>query len=91
MNGRVDIAEIPFISGDLSVRFHVPFPGEEVELLFGESGVDHGQRDAMEGCIPCGEEGIFPPEPEMTFNDFGDQMHIYAHLSGMERISAIYM
>ena len=54
VNRRVDVAEVPLVSGKRSVGFHVPFSSEEIELLLGESGIDHGERDAVECGIPGG-------------------------------------
>ena len=39
---RVDVAESPLISRNLTVGVHVPFAGEQIELLLGEIGIDHG-------------------------------------------------
>jgi hypothetical protein len=38
----------------------VAAPKEEAELLLGEGGIDHGERDRMEGEIPRREPGILP-------------------------------
>lgn len=58
----VDVGEVPFVRGDLAVRFHVPFAGEEVELFFGEGRVDDSEWDAVERGVPCCEKGVFPSE-----------------------------
>lgn len=49
VDGRVDITEVPLVSGQLSVGVHVPFTSEEVELLLGKLRIDHGERDTVEG------------------------------------------
>src|SRR5215467_14069726 len=40
VNGRIHIAERPFVSGKLAVRMHVPLTKQENELFFGEIGVN---------------------------------------------------
>jgi hypothetical protein len=60
VHGRVDVGKVPFVGGDLAVGMEVPFAGEDVELFFGEFGVDHGEGDAVECHVPGGEEGVFP-------------------------------
>src|SRR5438876_8914005 len=44
---RIDVAEVPFVSGDLSIWVLIPFAHDELELLLGETGIDQGKRDAM--------------------------------------------
>src|SRR5262249_9188896 len=44
----IDVAERPFVSGQLSVRMHVPFAQEEHELLLGKVGIDEREGYAME-------------------------------------------
>src|SRR4051812_41084821 len=60
MNRRVYIAEVPFVSRDLSVRVHIPFSEEKYELRLGKIGVDPGDRDTVECEIPCRIPWIFP-------------------------------
>jgi len=60
VNGRVDISKVPFVSGESTIGFHVPFSSHDVELFLGVSGIDHGERNAVESGIPDSEEGVFP-------------------------------
>lgn len=60
VNRRVDISKVPFVSGEGTVGFHVPFSSHDVELFLGVSGIDHGERNAVESGIPNGEEGVLP-------------------------------
>ena len=61
MNGRIDIAKVPFIRWNLAVRFHVPLPSEKVKLLFSEAWVNHRKGDAVKSRIPRGKKRVFPP------------------------------
>lgn len=40
VDGGVDVSKIPLICGNLTVWFHIPFPGEHVKLLLGKRGVN---------------------------------------------------
>ena len=60
MDGRVHVAESPLVSGQLAVRVHIPFAREQRELVLGELGVHHRQRDAMKRQIPRGIPRILP-------------------------------
>ena len=60
MNGGVDVGEVPFVGGDLTVWMEIPFSGENIELFLCEFRIDHGEGDTVEGSIPSGEERIFP-------------------------------
>ena len=57
---RIDIAEVPFVGGNLPIWMLVPFAHDDIELHLGELGIDQGQRNTMKsevpGCIP----GKFP-------------------------------
>ena len=57
---RVDVAELPFVGGELPVGMHVPLAGHQLELALGEAGVDAGEGDAMEGEVPGGEPRVLP-------------------------------
>ena len=52
MNGRIDVAEIPFVSGNLTVGVHVPFTEKQQQLVSGEQTINVRHRDHMEGEIP---------------------------------------
>ena len=60
MNRRVDVVELPFIRRDLPIGVHVPLAQHQDELLFGEVGVDKGERNAMKGKIPRRVPRVFP-------------------------------
>ena len=60
MHRRIDVAECPLVGGQLSVRMHVPFAGQQHELGLGEIGVDQCERHAMKGQIPRGVPRILP-------------------------------
>ncbi len=60
MHRRIDVAEIPFIGGNLSGRMEVEALQQEIELLLGEVDIDDRERDGLKGEIPGGEPGIFP-------------------------------
>ena len=60
MHGRIDVAEFPLISGQLTARVHIPFAGEQHELFLGEVGIDERQRDAVKCQIPSGIPWVFP-------------------------------
>ena len=57
---RVDVAEVPFVGGDLSVGVHVPLPQNEQDLLLGELRVDVREGNAVEAQVPGGEPGELP-------------------------------
>ena len=60
VDGRIDVAEGPFVGGELAAGMHEPFAQEEDELALGEIGIDQCQRDGVEGEIPGGVPGVFP-------------------------------
>ena len=60
VNGRVGVAERPFISRKLPVGVHVPFARQQFKLALGEVGIEQHQRDAVTAQIPTGIPGIFP-------------------------------
>ncbi len=60
LHRRIYIAEIPFVSGQLSIGFHVPFPHNEFKLVLCKHHIYHGQGNAVESEVPGGIPGIFP-------------------------------
>ena len=60
MHRRVDVAERPFVGGQLPVWVHRPLPAHQQQLLLGELRVDVGERDAVEREIPGGEPRVLP-------------------------------
>jgi hypothetical protein len=91
VHGRIDIGEIPFVGGDLTVGMEIPFAGEDVELFLCKLNVNHGERDAVERSIPSGEERIFPfvgLQSELWRWEWNWGM---GEESTMERISSMYI
>src|SRR6516225_2563496 len=60
MNGRIGVAEGPFIRRDLAVWMKAVFAQQSLNLILGEIDVDEGQRTAMKGEVPGGKPRIFP-------------------------------
>ena len=60
VHGRVQIAELPLVGGDLPVRVLVPLLDHQLELGLGLIDVDRGHRERVEGEVPRGEPGILP-------------------------------
>ena len=61
MHRRIGVAERPFISRQLPVRVHVPFPQDQQQLPLGEGRVDQREGDGMKRQIPGREPRVFPP------------------------------
>ena len=59
-HGRVDVAEVPLVGGDLAVGMHVAGREQQLDLLLGEVDVDQRQRRAMERQVPGREPRILP-------------------------------
>ena len=57
---RVDVAEVPLVGRQLAVRVQVVVAQHQVELLLGEVGVDHAQRDHVEGQVPGRVPRVLP-------------------------------
>lgn len=62
VNRGIDVSEVPFVRGNLTIGFHVPLPGKQIKLFLGKRGVNYCQGNAMERCIPRSEEWILPSE-----------------------------
>ena len=60
VHGWVDVAEVPLVGGHLPGRVQVDLRQHQVDLALGEVGVDHGQRDAVEGQVPRRVPGVLP-------------------------------
>jgi hypothetical protein len=60
VHGRIDVAERPFVRGQLAVRVHIPFACEQEQLRFGKFGINFREADAMERQVPRGKPRIFP-------------------------------
>ncbi len=60
MDRRIHVAKRPFIGGKLPVGIHHPFPGQQDELLLGESWIQPYQGNAVEGQVPGREPREFP-------------------------------
>src|SRR5215510_14444526 len=57
---RIDIVEVPLVSGDLSVWVHVPLAQHQQNLLLGKLRIDMRKRNAVETEIPGSEPREFP-------------------------------
>src|SRR4029077_4859980 len=51
-HGRIDIAKMPFVCGDLAIRMLVPLAHNEIELALGKLRIDKRERDAVKGEVP---------------------------------------
>ncbi len=60
MDGRVHVVEIPFVGWNLAAGVLEADAEEQIELLFGKVGIDHDQRDGMEGQVPGCVPGVLP-------------------------------
>ena len=60
VDGRVHVAKRPFVSGQLTIRVHVPLAREQCELRLGELRVHERKRDAVERQVPRGIPRVFP-------------------------------
>ena len=60
MDGWIDVAEVPFVGGHLTVGVQIAFIEHERQLLLGEVEIDHGQGHGMEGQVPGRIPGILP-------------------------------
>jgi hypothetical protein len=60
MDRRVDVAEGPFIGGQLAIRVHIPLAGEKQKLAFGEFRIHQGHWNTMESQVPGGVPRVFP-------------------------------
>ncbi len=60
MHRWIDIAEIPFVCGQLAVGMQIIAAHHEIELLFAELLIHQAQRQNMECKIPGRIPGIFP-------------------------------
>ena len=60
VHGGVDVAERPLVSGNLAVGPHVPFAGQQNELVLGELGIDERKRNTVKGEVPRGVPGVLP-------------------------------
>ncbi len=57
---RVHVAEVPLVGGHLAARMQVQLRQHDAQLALREVGVDHRQRDAVEGEIPRRVPGVLP-------------------------------
>ena len=60
MDGRIDVAEVPLIRGQLSVGMHVPLAQEQHKLFFGEAGIEKRERNHMKRQVPGRIPRILP-------------------------------
>ena len=60
LHGRIDVAEVPFVGGQLAVRVHVPGLAEQDQLMLGVLQIEISQRGQMKGPVPAREPGKLP-------------------------------
>jgi hypothetical protein len=60
VHGRVHVAEVPFVGGDLAGGVQVRLVQHEVELLLGEVHVDRREGDRVESEVPGGVPRVLP-------------------------------
>ena len=66
MNRGIYIAKIPFVSGKLTVRMHIPLSAHEQELVLRRRRIDVREHHAMEREIPSRIPGDTPICPGMA-------------------------
>ncbi len=60
MHRRVDVTEIPFVGGDLSVGMRIEVPQHQQKLILGKIEVHQRKRNRMKSQVPCRIPGILP-------------------------------
>ena len=60
MHRRVDVAEGPFVGGQLAIGMHVALMEHQQQLVLGKVTVDQRHRNAMKGQVPRGVPGVLP-------------------------------
>ena len=60
VDGRVHVAERPFVGGELAIRVHEPFAREQIKLTLGKVWIHERERNAVERQIPRGIPRILP-------------------------------
>ncbi len=60
MHRRVDVAERPFISGQLAIGVHIPVARQQQQLVLGEARIDQGHGNGMKGQVPGSVPWVFP-------------------------------
>ena len=60
MNGRIDVAQMPFIGRDLTAGMHVPLAQKQDHLLFGEVCIQSCHRDHVKSQVPSGIPRVLP-------------------------------
>ena len=60
LHGRIDVAEVPFVSRQLPVRVHVPGLAEQDQLTLGVLQIEISQRGQMKGPVPARKPGKLP-------------------------------
>ena len=60
VDGRIEIAELPLVGGQLAVGVLELLEEEEPELVLGECGVDQREGHALECQVPSRKPRIFP-------------------------------
>ena len=57
---RIDIVEVPLVSGDLSIGVHVPLAQHQQDLLLGKLRIDMRKRNAVKPEVPGSEPRKLP-------------------------------
>ena len=60
VHGRIDVAEVPLVGGDLPAGMQVGLPEHQVELLLAEVLVHQREGEHVEGEVPRRVPGVLP-------------------------------
>ncbi len=60
MHRRIDVAEMPFVRGNLAAGMHVPFTQEQNHLFLGKVRIQTGHRDHVKCQVPGRVPGVLP-------------------------------
>ena len=60
LDGRVHVAEVPLVGGQLAVRVHVPLAAHEQQLVLRRGGIGVREDDAVEREVPRRVPGVLP-------------------------------
>ena len=57
---RIDVAECPFIGGQLAIGVHIPVARQQQQLVLGEARIDQCQGDGVKREVPGRIPWVFP-------------------------------
>src|SRR6202034_555133 len=60
VDGRIDVAEVPFVSGNLTVGMKIPSTEYKLDLPLGEVDIHSRQRQSLKCEVPCRIPRILP-------------------------------